>query len=335
MRDLIGPWVGVLGMAFDPSGGGWVLGLRCEQVETVRWGGKPEKQLKAGPMGHRLTPRGSFEEWLETVRGEAEPWAPGVLQAARETLSELQQAVLARHGEMERARNQMLAMLGHDLRDPLHSISMAAQVLERTTAADGPQRIGARIRSSSGRMQRLVGEVLDLSRLRSGLGLGIKPAEIDLAFMLRDLCDEARLAHPGVDLQVDAPDTLSASIDADRLAQVISNLLGNARHHGEPGHPVRVRLVREDDGSTVLSVHNHAAPIPADRADKLFQPFKGSADGNPNGHRGLGLGLYIAHEIVVGHGGRLRYRHEAPEVVFEAWLPAPTDARPSGQDATG
>jgi light-regulated signal transduction histidine kinase (bacteriophytochrome) len=104
IRPLLGKWAGLLGLPFDPPSGGWCIVLRTEQIEEVAWGGKPDK-TQVGPMGERLTPRGSFGAWHETVRGRA---------------------------QTEATRAQRLAMLGHDLRDPLNSINMAGMVLERT-----------------------------------------------------------------------------------------------------------------------------------------------------------------------------------------------------------
>jgi diguanylate cyclase (GGDEF)-like protein len=89
LHGLLGKWVGLLGMCFDPSNAGWILALRVEQVETVRWGGRPEKLRRAGPMGERLTPRGSFEEWRETVRGRSEPWDNIGLTGASQLLAKI------------------------------------------------------------------------------------------------------------------------------------------------------------------------------------------------------------------------------------------------------
>src|SRR5262249_20805275 len=149
-----------------------------EQIETVRWGGDPnEKSVSTGPLGPRLTPRGSFDEWREIVRGKSEPWNDTHLLIARQLLAEMQRACNAWHAENERARRQLLAMLGHDLRDPLQSISMAAAVLGRQ---DTGQQAARRIQSSSGRMQRLISHVLDISRIESGVGIAVVPSEFDL-----------------------------------------------------------------------------------------------------------------------------------------------------------
>lgn len=318
LRCVLGPWIGLLGLRFDAAAGGWLLALRREQVETVRWGGKPEKEVTVGPLGPRLTPRGSFDEWLATVRGHAVPWDAGRLLVAEQLLGEMHRASMARHADMERARMQLLAMLGHDLRDPLQSITMAATVLKQ--GASTPPQLGQRIERSSGRMQRLIGQVMDMSRLDSGIGLNMRSETVCLSRLLEDLLDESRTAHPGVSYIADIPPGIEVQGDADRLAQVASNLLSNARHHGEAGHPVRLALRRHDD-TVRIEVANTGAPITADIAAQLFNPFKRMANSNPYNRSGMGLGLYIASRIAEGHGGTVDYRHEAPHVIFTVRLP--------------
>jgi light-regulated signal transduction histidine kinase (bacteriophytochrome) len=302
---------------FDPASGGWLLALRPEQVQTVRWGGRPDKTLSFGPNGLRLTPRGSFDEWVNLVHGSAEPWQDGHLLVAEQLLAEMHRACMARHAELERARMQLLAMLGHDLRDPPQSITMAANVLQQGAQ---PHQLGQRIQRSSGRMQRLISQVLDMSRLDSGIGLGMRLREADLSRLLEDLLDESRLAHPGVLYEADIAPAVTAEVDADRLEQVVSNLLSNARHHGMAGMPVRVALALDGEQVTI-SVRNHGAQLSAETEALLFNPFKRISLQNPNNRTGMGLGLYIASRIAEEHRGSIAYRYEAPHVVFSVGLP--------------
>lgn len=323
-RAAVGPWVGLLGVAFDLASHGWVLALRCEQEQTVRWGGAPEKVYAQGPRGPRLTPRGSFAEWRQTVAGSAEPWAPALSTAARHMQSDLQREVLSRFADVERARVQMLAMLSHDLRDPLNTIRVAAGLLERSAHGAIQQQLGSRIKTSSGRMERMVAHLLDFHRIRAGGGLEVRPTKGDLIASLKDVVDESCTAHPGFVVELDAPASATLNFDADRLAQALGNLLGNARHHGDPAHGVTVRAGWATDGAFSIQVRNAATPLPPELAANLFQAFKRPvAEQGPGRHRGLGLGLFIAHQIVLEHDGRLAYRYEAPEVVFEILLPGP------------
>ena len=316
-QPLLGRWVGALALHFDPANGGWLVALRPEQVVANAWAGKPDKVYASGPFGPRLTPRGSFDEWREIVRGSAEPWEPVYRTIAGQLLAEMHRASVARQAETDRTRTQLLAMLGHDLRDPLHSINMAAIVLEH---GQGQQTIGRRIQASSHRMQRLISQVLDLSRIQGGLGLGLTLADTDVAALVTDIVEESRMAHPGVTYELSMPAVLRATIDGDRIAQVLSNLLGNARHHGEPGKPVRIAL-ECIEGQLRIIVSNVAEPIAEDVAATLFNPFKRSSLHNERNPSGMGLGLYIARQIVLAHGGEIEYHAEPPLVVFTVALP--------------
>ncbi|RYY72129.1 MAG: histidine kinase, partial [Comamonadaceae bacterium] len=308
----LGNWCGVLALRHDEVAAGWLVALRREQVETIAWGGRPEKHYVNGPLGPRLTPRGSFAEWRETVRDTAVPWSATDIEIGRQLLDELGRASAARHAELGRARNQMLAVLGHDLRTPLQTISVTSHILGRDA---GTAKMGERLQNATGRMQRLVGEVLDMSRLQSGLGLGFVLREIDVAALVETLVDEVRATYAGVTVLLESPPSLPAEADPDRLAQVVGNLLSNARHHGAAGTPVRLELARAD-GDVVLTVANAAPPIAPEVVAQLFSPYKRQSLGNERNKGGLGLGLYIAQEIARGHGGTLVYAWRDPEVVF-------------------
>jgi len=220
------------------------------------------------------------------------------------------------------ARAQMLAMLSHDLRDPLHTIQMAAGALERT-AGETQQRIGARIRTSSGRMERLVAHMLDFSRIHGGRGMGVRPVAGDLVSLLSDLVDEIRVAHPGSTVVLVTPPRAPLRFDADRLAQAIGNLIGNARHHGDPLRPVTVSLQLQAQAGALIEVRNPSPPLTPAVQAHLFQAFQQRAVGAPQrgAHQGLGLGLFIAQQIAAEHGGSLAYRHDDPDVVFALLLP--------------
>ena len=322
LHDRLGKWVGMLALPFDPLGQGWCVMLRVEQIDTVAWGGRPDKIAALGPLGERLTPRGSFDAWHETVRGCAHQWEPNVLANARLTLAELMRAVNAHRSQTEATRAQLLAMLGHDLRDPLHSINMAGMVLERTgsTGSANQPTLAKRIQSSTNRMQRMISQVLDMSRIDRGMGLGVTLEPVDLKALLVDLMDEARLAYPSIPLDLVCDDAATVNADSGRLAQVLSNLLSNARHHGEPGKPVTVCL-KAHGGEASVAVANAGEPIAPETVATLFNPFKRASMNNPRNRTGMGLGLYIAQQIVREHRGELGYRYEDGQVVFTLRLP--------------
>lgn len=316
-QQACGKWVGLLGLRYDAPASGWLLALREEQVELVRWGGKPDKVIAHGPLGPRLTPRGSFAEWRETVIDQAEPWEATRMLIARQLLAEMNRAAVTRHEQNDRARAQLFAILGHDLRNPLQSISMAASVLE---LGGSQETAGRRIKASSGRMERLISQVLDMSMINGGMRLGGAMATADLAPIVADLVDEFRTAKPNIVLNLHTPPQVTATVDADRLAQVISNLISNAYHHGKIGEPIYVMLAQNADGIT-LEVSNVGEEIAEDTARTLYNPFKRLSANNARNKGGMGLGLYIARQIMEEHGGTIEYRYEAPHVKFTLQLP--------------
>ena len=316
-RPHIGNWPGMLAMCFDPPSDGWVIAMRPEQVASIRWAGKPEKILQVGPLGARLTPRGSFDEWLETVRGRAEGWSPTHLLIARQMQDELHRASIARQSDTDLARAQLMAMLGHDLREPLHAIKMAAAMLQRGGAA-GP--MGQRIQSSSNRMSRLISQVIDVSKIQTGIGLGSQMRRVDLAAIISDVVDEARIGYPDLDYRFTVEASAMVECDPDRLAQVASNLLSNARSHGGRSEPIGVVLTA-DQHLASFSVSNVAEPLDHDTVRHLFAPFKAASLHNTRNRGGMGLGLYIAERIVTEHGGTLAYSHREGRVVFTVAIP--------------
>jgi light-regulated signal transduction histidine kinase (bacteriophytochrome) len=302
LAAAIEPFCGMLAVCIDFSHGGWLVWLRKEQIETVRWAGKPEKSIRIGPNGPRLTPRGSFSEWREDARGSSVPWLRSDAEMADSLRTDLNRIAGLHAIEMERVRLEMLAALGHDLRDPLHVISMAAQILQRSRA-DGAE-LGARIQSSSGRMSRLVTQILDMSRLQSNRGIVVARDPFDLIALLREIVGESLFAHPSDEVALEVPDALVVSADRDQLSQVIANLLSNARHHGTRDTSIKV-FARSKADRVQFGVTNSSDAIPPEIQSSLFKAFKRELSHNAHNRTGLGLGLYIASEIVGAHGGVL------------------------------
>ncbi|NHZ44400.1 ATP-binding protein [Massilia aquatica] len=321
-RAHIAHWPGMLAICFDPPRDGWIMALRPEQIASIRWAGKPEKILRVGPLGGRLTPRGSFDEWLETVRGRAEGWSATHLAIARQMQDELHRASIARQTETDLARAQLMAMLGHDLREPLQAIQMAAAVLQQGGAA-AP--IGLRIQRSSSRMNRLISQVLDMSKIQMGVGLGAQMRRLDLATVIGDVVDEAMTGHPDVCYRLVADAGALVEGDADRLAQLASNLLSNARSHGERTAPIDI-VVAAGAKEATFSVSNVAEALDQAAVRSLYQPFKAASLHNAHNRGGMGLGLYIAERIVTEHGGTLAYAHAQGRVTFTVTLALATGA---------
>lgn len=219
-------------------------------------------------------------------------------------------------------REQFIAVLGHDLRNPLAGIEAGLRRIQRKGADDAtPAMIELMLRSVS-RMNELIGDVLDLARSRLGGGLQLQiEQDRPLEPTLRQVIGELQVAHPERVI-VDRFD-LTEPIDCDhgRIGQLLSNLVGNALTHGAAGFPVQVEAVTKE-GEFRLSVANAGNPISPAAMERLFQPFYRSEV--RSSLQGLGLGLYIASQIAQAHGGTLSVTSDSEQTVF-------TFAMPTGQ----
>jgi light-regulated signal transduction histidine kinase (bacteriophytochrome) len=311
-------YCGVLAVRFHRQESGWIIWLRKEEIHHVRWGGKPEKIVRVGPSGPRLTPRGSFEAWEEVVRGRSPSWTDTEIEIAEKLRRDLVELCLSRASEIDGMRQRLIAMLGHDLRNPLQSISMAAAMLSSSEIRDTELR--KHISHSSGRMERLISQILEMSRLQSGLGILVNRVDTDLSALVQSIVAETAVAFPGMTIDAHIAPDVRAMVDPDRYAQVITNLLGNARYHGTPGKPVLISLSL-DGNDTRLSVLNETNPVPAERLGTLFQPFKPQSADNLRNKNGLGIGLYISQAIAAAHSGQISVEQSGNIITFSMVQP--------------
>lgn len=203
-----------------------------------------------------------------------------------------------------------VGILGHDLRNPLGAIVTTTDLLIRRESSERVARPLERIRTSAGRMERMIAQILDFTRARIGGGIPIRPTPVDLERLAAQLVEELEDAAARR-IATSARGKLSGEWDEDRLAQVVSNLLGNAVEHGETGAPIRLDL----DGTAAevvrISIANAGAIAPSDMPT-LFDPFRRAAGPSKQRRaRGLGLGLYIVQQVVQAHGGRIE-AHSSP-----------------------
>lgn len=210
-------------------------------------------------------------------------------------------------------REQFIAVLGHDLRNPLASVDAGARLLAKETLSERGRAVLGLVQNSAGRMARLIDDVLDFARGRLGGGIPVeRVGEVPLAPMLCQVVEELRASRPDRVIEADLEGVGSVRCDPGRLGQLVSNLVANALTHGADG-PVRVRG-STDGGMFELSVSNSGEPIPPATAEQLFMPFvRNSA--KPSA-QGLGLGLYIAKEIAKAHEGDLRVTSTPEETRF-------------------
>ena len=210
---------------------------------------------------------------------------------------------LAERSETLRHNELFVAILGHDLRGPLSAITMSAMVAERKSIDETTKKSATRILASARHMGRMIGDLLDLTRTRVGGGampLGLDA--IDVAATVEQAVDEARAASPDVEIAFAASGDAQAVADADRIRQLVGNLLGNAVAHGDRAEPVRVSVEADDPAAPIRVRVANAGDIPPEVVPRLFDPFRARADRTGRGS-GLGLGLYIVRQIARAHGG--------------------------------
>jgi len=255
------------------------------------------------------------------------PIEPHILRNKAEVFFQLyrqkQQIARELHERTETLRlNEMfMAVLGHDLRNPLNAIVTGAFLLGQRSNDEAVKNTASKMVSSARRMGRMIDDMLDLARARLAGGIPLKREPTDLGALIQRVVQEHLVAFPErrIDLIVDGD--LSGEWDADRLAQVASNLVGNALKHGESGSTVDVQ-VRAAVDSVSLSVSNRGT-IPPDVLPFIFDPFRG-ADLSSGRRDGLGLGLYIVRQVVQSHHGRIEVRSEDGMTSFALTLPRRT-----------
>lgn len=228
--------------------------------------------------------------------------------------------------ETLRLNEMFAAALGHDLRNPLSAIMTGAALLI-SRGDDKTMAIGNRILSSGSRMARMIEQLLDLSRARLGGGITVTRADMRLKDVAEKVVAEHQASSPGRELRLETTGLLEGAWDEPRLAQVLSNLIGNALEHGESDTPITVRADGTSPEEVIITVNNKGR-IPEQELPHLFEPFR---SGRQAGRRaeGLGLGLYIVDQLVRAHEGRVRVTsNDRDGTTFEVRLPrAATQAR--------
>lgn len=239
-------------------------------------------------------------------------------RAAADAASAMVKSQLELEQETAELREQFIAILGHDLRNPLASIAAAARMLRKEEQTDRATKILDLMQGSVIRMSGLIDNVLDFARGQLGGGITLKRQVEDLEPILRQVIDELRSSHPDRAIEVSIEFDGPINCDSGRIGQLVSNLLGNALTHGTPDEPVRFSAAN-DEQRLELWIANGGAPISSDAMTGLFQPFfKGEAG---TSQRGLGLGLHIASEIARAHGGTIMVSSDDEETRFTFVMP--------------
>jgi signal transduction histidine kinase len=246
--------------------------------------------------------------WIEELRDPGREAMDELVRFDEALDQSITEAVAWYSQKLEESRNLFLGVLGHDLRNPLGAIQGSAYYLLRKERLDGAQtKAVTRIVNSSARMEQMVSDLLDFTRTRLGRGLPIMPAAADLCEVCRQVVDELGAFHPERSLLLDCTGDLSGSWDTARIGQMLSNLVANAVQHGEPHMPITINA-RADGDHVVVEVHNEGPPIAPEAQETIFQPLmRGRAQQTKRRERtsGLGLGLYISHQIALAHRGSI------------------------------
>ena len=216
-------------------------------------------------------------------------------------------------------REQFIAILGHDLRNPLSAVGTTAELLLRRPEPD-VIRLGERLKTTTQRMGKLIDDVLDFARGRLGTGMGVLlEIQSNMTSAFLQVVDELRQAHPDREILTNLQIPQVLECDRGRLQQLLSNLIGNALAYGAVDTPVVVSANLDDD-VLVLQVANGGEPITPENLPQVFQPYWRPRTSKPGG--GLGLGLYICAQIAQAHGGKLEVTSSATKgTVFSARLP--------------
>jgi PAS domain S-box-containing protein len=295
------------------------LASRLEPVlRRVLDTGEPVEELaftleRPGTPGTDMHLMASYHP-VRTARGEVVGVGAVVLDMTRPMRTEAELRATAEF------RERFLGIVGHDLRNPLNAIRMAASFLTASEQLPPPLvRTASRIISSADRMTRMITELLDFTRSRLGGGIPLTPGVADLGQVARQVVEELELAHPQRTVKLVASGPLTGLWDADRLAQVLSNLVGNALQYSPPDSEVELSL-EGDPARAVARVSNPGAPIDPEALGQLFHPFQRARTG-AHVPSGLGLGLFISEQIALGHGGTLAVSSDRERTVFTLTLP--------------
>lgn len=277
----------------------------------------------------------AMQEGAQDYLIKAEVSAPLLGRALRYAVARVRVEAAERREEVAadaaQLREQFMAVLSHDLKSPLTAIAMNAGLLmDRPVLADRERKLVGRITRSADRMGRMIRDFLDFTRTRLGGGFELERAPGSLADLCRHVVEEVEAAHQDRVVRFRADGPGAGLWDSDRMAQVVSNLIGNSLLYSPPDSPIDVSI-GGDASQVVLEVHNQGEPIPPDMLAVIFDPyFRVRAGGRPGSNQGLGLGLYIANQIVLAHGGTITVRSERETgTTFRVRLPsAPAVAPP-------
>lgn len=308
-----------------------VIWFGAQLRSSMQWSGNPDEHFVAGTdANQRLQPRKSFEVWEQLVEGRSRVWsaadAYAALQLRRAAIEDDLARQVRREHEAVRVRDELVAVVSHDLRNPMTIIIMQCGMMQRLVSRDESKHSGrmsaalGTMEDATSRMNALIADLLDKSKLDAGqYPLDCKP--LDVVELLEQACGLLVTLTSHKDIELNCSSVAGLTIDADpqRLFQVLSNLLGNAIKFTPAGGRIDLSAWQVDD-KVLISVRDNGGGILAAQLPHIFERYWSVREGNPNGS---GLGLYICRSIIQAHGGEL-WADSEPGVgsVFTFALPA-------------
>lgn len=314
---------GVLAVPLGATGtGGRIIWFRQEQEKTVEWAGRPDKVEENKDESIRLSPRGSFALWRQTVRMSAERWSRVEIRAALSFAQAINAIILKQSEELQklnielaeaaRAKDEFLAIVSHELRTPLNAILGWTELLQQgdLTPQEYPEAF-ATIRRNATSQQQLVEDLLDVSRIISGkMHLSIE--EINPESIIKMAVDAVKLAADAKRIRLyTLIDSFTGTIlgDATRIQQIVWNLLSNAVKFTPKEGQVTIRLKKHDSNIQII-VSDNGEGISPEFLPHVFERFKQASSHVGRRHQGLGLGLSIVRHLVELHGGSISAHSE-------------------------
>lgn len=260
----------------------------------------------------------SSQEGLVTDAADITRFNEAIDQAIAESVSHYSALLKTSH-------DMFLAILGHDLRNPLSTTIMSAMTLmQHNDASTKIKSVATRIYNSSQRMDKLITDLIDFTRSRLGRKLPMLIAPANMAKICADIVEELQIAHPERTIIMEMKGSFDGEWDKQRISQVFSNLLGNAIQHGDSASPIEVKLTSSKN-KILIKVINQGKPIPPCKIKHIFEPlirYEENENADYLQKTSLGLGLYITREIVLAHNGNLKVTSNAAKgTVFEITLP--------------
>ncbi len=310
---------GCIAVPISADGLDYLFWFRAEQVHSTTWAGNPGKAVVQGSEGSTLSPRSSFEAWVEEVRGRSRPWAVWEVEMASDFRTALVASIIHQATELKRLntrlihagqqRDRFLATVSHELRNPLNAILGWVEVARLSAGGDPLDRALEAIENSAVAQTELVNDLLDIGSIESGQ-FRLEFETLNFSLLVREALRtvEPNAKSRSITIESQLNDRESDVIgDPHRLKQVIWNLLTNSIKFSEPESRILVQLGREESVVT-LTVEDEGIGISPDLLPSIFEPFKQGL--TPKRRSGLGLGLSIVKSIVELHAGRIMAESE-------------------------